>query len=315
MIQATFALASLRIADLLVVGPKTVSELGRLTGTKPDLLLTLLRLVATEGIFKEVDDRIFAQTEASDTLRTIWGEDRPTFNPVTLADSWIPQEIWLESLRSGKSAFELIHGSDFWDYISQDPQRTERYYESIRARSDLIAHEILHALNWDKVRTVVDVGGGTGSLLLELLRRFEHLTGILVEEARPTPAPNSLHDQALSRLNVVLGTFFEDVPPHGDVYILSRVLHDWSDEEAQQILNTVSQAMDVGTRLLIVDRIAPETDLPDEAKYSSVRMMLLFGGRERTLPEIRGMLLGAELEITKTTVTTTPYLIVEAVRR
>ena len=124
--------------------------------------------------------------------------------------------------------------------------------------------------------SLVDVGGGNGSLLVELLRRRRGLSGIVFDLPETTRDEASLGE----RCTFVAGNFFESVP-RGDVYILSTILHDWDDERAAAILRTIHAGAPTGARLLIIDAVIPAGNEPHGAKWLDLLMLALFGGRER----------------------------------
>jgi hypothetical protein len=146
----------------------------------------------------------------------------------------------------------------------------------------------LAAVEWRGDETVVDVGGGNGSFLRELLQPGQR--GVVLD------LPETVRDEdglAATGIEFVAGSFFEEVPP-GDVYVLGTVLHDWDDEQAASILRTIGRHG--GARVLIVDAVVPPGNEPHGAKWLDL-LMLAIGGRERTEPEWRALVEGAGLEV------------------
>ena len=161
------------------------------------------------------------------------------------------------------------------------------------ARSEQEARDVMASYDFGGVRRLVDVGGGRGVLLAEILRAHPAIHGILtdregaVAEARTHLEAASLGDRA----ECIAADFFETVPAGADTYLLSRVIHDWDDADAKRILATCRQAMDSASKLLIVDAILPERARERPAAIRmDLHMLLLLGARERTETEFRALL-------------------------
>ncbi len=145
--------------------------------------------------------------------------------------------------------------------------------------------ERLAAIEWQGDETVVDVGGGNGSLLIELLRTQPGLRGIVYD------LPETDRDEAAlgERIEFVEGSFFDRVP-QGDVYILGTILHDWDDERAAAILRTMRDCAPRHARVLIIDAVIPPGNEPHGAKWLDLLMLALFGARERNEEQWRSLL-------------------------
>ena len=122
-----------------------------------------------------------------------------------------------------------------------------RHVRKLGGKADRVADA-----GWRGDELVVDVGGGNGALLVELLRRRPGLRGVVFD------LPETTRDEAAfgGRIEFVAGSFFERVPP-GDVYVLSTILHDWDDDRAGQILRAIRAAAPDEGRLLVVDAVVP----------------------------------------------------------
>ena len=149
----------------------------------------------------------------------------------------------------------------------------------------------LAALDWRGDETVVDVGGGTGALLRGLLDRVPGLRGIVFD------LPETSRNEATfdDRLSFVAGSFFERAP-QGDVYVLSAILHNWDDQRAAAILNTIHAAAPADARLLVLDSVVPPGNGPHGSKWLDLLMLTLLGGRERDEEQWRALLNGAGFE-------------------
>ena len=199
----------------------------------------------------------------------------------------------LDAVRTGTTAFERVHGERFFEHLEGDPDRAAVFQESMAARSEREARDVVAAYDFGGVRRLVDVGGGRGILLAAILRAAPALRGVLldrpaaIQEARRRLDADGLGDRA----ECVAGDFFAAVPDGADAYLLSRVLHDWDDADAVRVLTTCRAAMGEGARLLVVEAILPRRakEAPDAIRMD-LHMLMLLGARERTEEEYRRLL-------------------------
>ena len=281
--RALAVVADLRVADALADGPRPVADLARHVGADPDTLHRLLRALATDGVFAENDGGSFRNTPASELLRTGWGEFAHLFGGVFYRT--------VERLdASGEPVFPAVFGSDFWSWLAEHPDERASF-DSAMEQGNERRVDRLAALTWRGDETVVDVGGGNGSLLLGLLSRQPGLRGIVFD------LPETVRDESAfgERCTFVAGSFFERVPV-GDVYVLSTILHDWDDERATAILRTIRAAAPEDARLLILDAVLPPGNEPHGAKWLDLLMLAFAGGRERDEAQWRALLANGGFE-------------------
>ena len=276
--RALAIVADLRVADALAGGPRPIDEVARKVGADADTLHRLLRALASDGVFAEEDNGLFRNTAASDLLREGgWDDFSHLFGGV-----WYRAVGELDA--SGRATFAPTNGTDFWSWLAAQPTERAAFdramVEGNGQRVDRIA-----GLDWRGDETVVDIGGGNGSLLVELVRRRPSLRGIVFDLPETNRDETSFGD----RIEFVAGSFFERVP-EGDVYVLSTILHDWDDEHAVKILRVISAAAAPHARLLIIDGVIAPGNEPDGTKWLDILMLTLFRGRERMEPEWRALL-------------------------
>jgi hypothetical protein len=281
---ATRALAivsELGVADALAAGPRPVTELAREVGADADTLHRLLRALASEGVFAETEPGVFGNTDASEVLRRGggWDDFAHLFGGV-----WHRTAGEL-SAAGGEPPFRRLFGTDFWDWLAQHPEERASFDRAMEQGWERRL-ERLAAVDWRGDEVVVDVGGGNGSLLVQLLRRHPGLRGIVLD----LPETNRDEDE-LSRAGIefVPGDFFERVPS-GDVYVLSTILHDWDDERAAAILRTVRAAAPSDARLILIESVVPPGNEPAGTKWLDLLMLALFAGRERDEEQWRALL-------------------------
>jgi hypothetical protein len=287
MTKALAVVADLGIAEALVDGPRDVDALAREADVDPDALHRLLRALASDGVFAEDEPGVFRATASSELLlRSGWKAFAHLFGGIfygAVADLD-------EAARTGSETFPKTFGEEFWSWLGvRSEERTafdSAMAEGKERKAGRLAKVELHA-----GETVVDVGGGNGALLGELLRGRPEVHGIVFD------LPETERDEGSFGDNVefVAGSFFERVP-RGDAYVLSSILHDWGDERATAILRTIRAAARPGARLFVAETVVQPGNDPDGSKWLDLLMLVLAGGRERTEDEWRALLEGAGLE-------------------
>ncbi|MBZ9558526.1 MULTISPECIES: methyltransferase [unclassified Modicisalibacter] len=312
--QCIHTAVELDIPAHLSQGPQTASELARAAAIEEGLLSRLMDHLVNEDIFARDESGRYGLTEAS---RFLLPESTNSLHP------WVECELhplyWLawthltEQLRSGTPAFELAHGRTFFDYLSQDKMARKRFDAEMRAASLGMGHFVAQQLDFPEGTTVVDVGGGDGSFLAQVLKRNPGTKGILFELPRTDDEFHpDMTDMIRNRRAIVeYGSFFEFLPPGGDAYIFSRVFHDFDDAAISQVLEKARATMRTQARLFIIDMILEQTrENPGKSSQDMV-MMLLLGGRERTQEEFCQMLAKEGFECISTIPTNTPLRILE----
>jgi O-methyltransferase domain/Dimerisation domain len=278
--RALAIVAELGIADALADGPRSVRELAEGAGADAETLHRLLRALASDGVFAEGEPGVFENTPASEVLRRGggWDDFARLFGGV-----WHRTAGDLDT--TGEPPFPRIFGTDFWDWLAQHPEERAAFDRAMEQGWERRV-ERLASVDWSGDELVVDVGGGNGSLLTELLRRRPGLRGIVLDLPETSRDEDAL---GAAGIEFVVGSFFEAVP-RGDVYVLSTILHDWNDERAAAILRTIRAAASAETRLLVIDSVVPAGNAPDGAKWLDLLMLALLGGRERSEQQWRALL-------------------------
>jgi hypothetical protein len=278
-------MADLHVADALAGGPRSVEDLSRENGADADTLHRLLRALASDGIFAEQAPGVFRNTETSALLAGDggWRDFAHLFGGV-----WLRTVAGLDA--SGATTFRRLFGTDFWPWLADHPDERAAFDRAMEQGTESRL-ERLARLEWRGDETVVDVGGGNGSLLVELQRLHPGIRGVVYDLPETVRSEDAFGD----RISFVEGSFFDRVPP-GDVYVLSTILHDWDDEGAAAILRTVRAASSPETRLIVLDGvIAPGND-PDGTKWLDLLMLATLGGRERSEREWRALLAAGGFE-------------------
>jgi hypothetical protein len=274
--RALALVADLRVPHALMAGPRSHEELARERGVDADTLYRVLRALASDGIFEETEPGLFRNTAASELLASEgWDDFAHLFG-----NAWMQAASALEV--SGEESFSHVHGSDFWSWLAAHPQERAGFDRAM-AQGWQSRLERLQRVAWGDDELVVDVGGGSGSLLLALLEQHPRMRGVVFD------LPETVRDAAAlgERCRFIEGSFFEAVP-HGTTHLLSTILHDWDDESAKRILQTVRAA--AGDRLIILDSVIEPGNGPDGAKWLDLLMLALCRGRERSAEQWRALL-------------------------
>jgi len=288
--QTIGAVVRLGIPELVSERPRSVAELADVSGANPDALRRALRTLVSLGVF-EHSDGVVGHTELSellcrDTPGSVEGQARlfSGFQYATWADAF-------ETFRTGEPAFPRVHGEPMFDWFDDHPEEAETFNRAMGQRA-MGRRTPLVDRDWSRERTVVDVGGGTGATLTALLAARPHLSGTIVdlEHAREGAEAAIAAAGVGDRCAFVAGSFFEEVPVGADAYVLSAILHDWSDERASAILRTCRAAMSPDARLFLVEAVIAPGDDPDWMKLLDLHMLVALGGRERTEAEWRELL-------------------------
>jgi hypothetical protein len=186
-----------------------------------------------------------------------------------------------------------------WEYRRRHPEDGEVFDAAMRALSRADSVGILAAHDFGGYGTVADIGGGTGAVLAAVLAAHPAVRGLLFDQPHVVSGADGVLGAAgvAERVRVVPGDFFVEVPAGADAYVLARVLHDWSDEDAARILRRVRAAMTADARLLLLEGVVGPPNEDPLVKFLDVMMLVSAGGRERTEVEWRELLAGADLEL------------------
>ena len=317
--QALYVAAKLGVADVLDSRPQEAEAIAGAVGARAVPLRRVLRALAAAGVFCELEDGSFACNDAAAPLRSS--------APGGVRDVVINfgEEMYrsfgelLHTVRTGETAFDHVYGAPLFEYYAANPQTEASAAARMLARTLPAAREFAASDVLRGARIVVDVGGGAGALLAEVLRARPDVAGVLLERPGMLKlARDYLAGQGVAeRCRLVEGDFFSSVPAGGDVYVLKSVLHDWDDERCVAILRTCRAAMDQAARLLIVELTLPQRMTPRPELVSAALLDLIMlayaGGRERTEAEFAQLLDHASLRLAGATALKAGPRVLEAV--
>ncbi len=290
-----YVVATLRIADHMAAGTTEVDRLAALSGADAESLHRVLRHLVSKGLFEEPTAGQFALNDTAqgllDPQMRIW-LDLGGFGG-RMAYAW---GTLLSAVQTDKPAYTQAFGRTFWDDLDAHPDIAADFDAGMGPAGHGIPDPrvLLEPAEWDSIRRVVDVGGGTGALLAEILRTQPHVHGTLVDLSRTVARSGELFQAAgvMDRVTIAAQSFFDPLPPGLDLYLLKSVLGDWPDREAVVILRRCAEAARPSGRIVILSGVVPDDNVPPE-----LLMMVLVGGKDRSLREFHMLAGEAGLEV------------------
>lgn len=287
--------ATLGVANHIAAGLSRVEEIALAAGAEPSALSRVLRHLVGVGVFEEPEPGRFALNEAArgfldSSVRL--GFDLDGFGG-RMAHAW---NGLLDTVRTGDPAYAKIFGRPFWDDLEVHP-RIAVFFDELMgpAGHGTPDPDVLIDDDWGSIRTVVDVGGGTGALLAAILQAHPDVRGILVDLPATVARSGALFQAAgvAERVTTVAQSFFDPLPAGADLYLLQKVLDDWPDREAQSILDRCAEAARPDGRVAVLSGVEPD----DRGASPALLMLVLVGGKHRTLSEFRALSRDAGLEV------------------
>jgi hypothetical protein len=307
--RAVSVAAELGIADRLVAAPRTAAELAEELHLNENALRRLLRALVSEGFFTETDGR-FANSPKTEGLRSdVPWSMRASARAQLGQEHYGSWEELLYCLQTGKDGVSKHYGVPVWEYYARNPERGAVFNASMTSLTSGIEHAVLAAYDFTPFSHIVDVGGGHGRLLSQILTAAPSARGTLFDQPGVVGGAPKLDP----RIEKAPGDFFQAVPRGGDLYTMKFIIHDWNDEQSIAILKNVRAAMAPAGKVLLLETVIPEGTDPAFSKFMDLNMLVMTGGQERTRAEYARLLAAAGLRLTRVTSTQSPCSIVEAV--
>jgi O-methyltransferase domain/Dimerisation domain len=313
--QALYAAAALGVADQLVAGPAPVKALAERVGAHAPSLHRLLRTLASVGVFTEPQPGVFALTPLGQTLTSSQPGSMRDLAIMWMETHYAPFAELIHAVRTGRPAAEQLYGEPFFAWLSHHPEQASRFSGAMaNLTSGGFKTAAIASLPLGGTRTIVDVGGADGTVLATILAGHPHMRGVLFDLPHViTDAPRTLARHGVDdRVDCVGGDFFESVPAGADAYLVSVVLHNWPDQQAQRILANIAAAGGSGGRLLMIEFVVPPGDTPHLSKMSDLNMLAMLDGKERTETEWRELLTAADFTGIEIHQTGTPLSVIQA---
>lgn len=301
--QTLWAGVELGVFEELADERASAEDVAGALGLDPDNTYRLLRGLASLELLEEHPDGTFSINERGEHLtrnhpmslrgiaRLVEGEEQYAIWPS------LPELV----ATGEEDAFEEVHGASLFEYVQENPEHAEVFDEGMTSHSSVETRDVLGVLDdyrFGETAHLCDVGGGGGHLLSHLLEDRPYLTGEVLElpqvaeKAGKVPERLDVDD----RIAFTPGDMFEAVPG-ADAYFLKHILHDWTDRECIEILDSVTEAAGTGTPVMVAEYVVPGPDEPHFAKLFDLHMLLCTGGRERTVEEYGELFDRAGLEL------------------
>ncbi|NVI86894.1 methyltransferase [Actinomadura sp. BRA 177] len=301
--QALYAAAALRLADHVAAGHRTAKALAVEVGADGDGIARLMRLLVGLGVFAGDDHAGYDLTPLAQLLRS---DARGSMRDMCVLYGEEFHRAWgavATTVKTGRSGFEASFQQDLHSYLAESPGAGAKFLRAMNAGS-VFFEDVPRVYDFTGCRTVTDLAGGSGLLLSTVLRAAPAARGVLFDRPHMLAvAEEHLAAAVPGRYELVAGDFFGSVPGGSDVYLLSRVLQDWEDRGCVRVLTNVRKAMmKTAARLLVVERVIPTGAgegrlLP---QLFDLHLLMMAGGRERTLDGYRSLLEAAGLRLTAT---------------
>jgi SAM-dependent methyltransferase len=297
---AVYSAARLRVADHLADGVRDIEELAKRTDTHAESLYRLMRALAGAGYFREEDNRRFTTTPLAEYLRS------DTEDSVKDLVLFYGQEVYRaygalsDAVRTGKRAFDLEYGMPLWEYLDTVQATGDAFRKGMGAAVWTEQLPLPRTYSFAGIDTLVDVGGGTGSMLAAVLHEHPEMKGVLVEiSAGMDHTKRHFREAGVEdRVELCEGSAFDELP-EADGYLISCVLHAMDDEQSVRVLRRMRDSIKPGGRVVILERIVPEGNDPGLARMLDLTMMLMNGGKERTEQEWRTLFAASGFRFTQ----------------
>jgi hypothetical protein len=308
--------ADFGIPDVLKSGPKENEQLAELMGVHASSLYRLMHALTSAGLFAEDDNRGFALTPLGSALCSDSPASLRAFAIEVLARSHCAAwENLGYSIKTGGTAFSLVYGASRSKYNAKHPGEAGASAEGISSFNTVTTDAIVASYDFSPAGTIVDLGGGDGSVLAAVLKAHPHLQGVLADLPHVIDgAWQRLKKEGLADRCVVVPVDFFKLIPKGDVYLLKWIIHDWDDERAQIILQNCCAAMAHTDRLLLIESVVGSESNTRFSNFMDLAMLVMSGGRERTEMEYRALLGRASLKLTRIVPTKIEMSLIEAKR-
>jgi len=306
--EALYVAASLGVADSLADGPKTAEALAESSGADPVYLKRVLRALSQAGMFREEADGFALAPMATFLQRGVEGSLHSAALLFGGEHASRLVGLLLDCVKRGESAVHMEFGGEWTNWVQRNPEHAQLFNGVMTSYATLAMSGVLDAYDFSYASQLVDVGGGHGRVIADILRRYPSMRGVLFDMPHAFAGGQAtLANAGLSeRCQVVSGDFFVSVPAGADAYLLSRVLHDWTDSDAVRLLANIRSAIVPYGRLIVLEAMLGQEGKGMYPVLSDLNMMVRTGGCERTEAEYRAIFRAAGFELTRAVPTTSP---------
>jgi hypothetical protein len=311
--KALYVAAKLNVADALANGPLSIDDLSNQVEAESKKLYRIMRALSSMGIFHEEPNRHFSLNPVAEYLKSdISGSFRSTimmFNEETYEAAG----DLLHAAQTGSTPFDHRFGVPLFEFIQQHPEKGTLFNQAMVELNGADLDIALEGYDFSEAKVVADIGGGLGHALQKVLSLYPGIRGVLFDQPEVIEGASAVIENSgfSDRIDLVPGNFFESIPVKADIYLVSRVLHDWSDEESVLILKNIAASAHSDIRLVIGEFVIGAPNVPDFGIIADLIMMSLLSGEERRMSEFEEILNGAGFEMIRVIPTKSKMSLVE----
>jgi len=311
--RLVYVAAALKLPDFLADGPKEAEEVAAETATDPAALYRVMRSMAAIGLLSEDAQHRFSLQPLGAVLKSGTPSHAAA---LILGGDLLTRSLdhFVYSVRTGKPGFDAAFGKPMFEWLGENTADANLFNLTMVGFHGLEPAAVAAAYDFSGFGTVADVGGSTGNMLATILERYEGPKGILFDLPHVVKDASALFAKRglTERVRIEAGSFFETAPKGADAYLLSHVIHDWDPQQCQTILGNVRRSMAQNGRLLLVEMVLPEGNVPHPGKFLDMVMLTTPGGEERTPSQYETLLDQAGFRMTRVVPTASAVSVVEA---
>lgn len=313
--QSLYVVTKLGIPDILSEEPKTVENLSEITKSYAPFLYRIMRALASIGFFYENENRVFSITPMGEMLQ----KNKMQAIVLMFLSEW-HNHAWeklFHSVQTGNVAFDTAFGKPCFEWFKENPEEADVFNKANQIKAVASHTMITNFYDFSHLNSIVDIGGGYGGLLYNILNAFPHIKGIVAdlpymkEKVEKQITDNNLR----GRCDFRECNFFEKFPDGYDCYILSNILHDWDDDKCEKILKNCYNVMHPNGILIVIESIIPDRNVFSIAKLLDIEVLVMGGGKERTEIEYRELLNKSGFNLSKIIDTKESVSILECVKQ
>ena len=304
----------LNLAEIIAKEEKTVEEIAKQSNTDASALYRLMRALASENIFKETKPGSFKNNKFSNSLREGPGNFKYMIKQQLNKTNWEIINDLKYSVTSGSNAAQKILGSDIFTHLENTPEKNELYNKAMSETSLLSSAAIVSAYSFRGINTLVDLGGGDGTLLFNILQKHHQLNGILFDFPHVVQSANEQAKKfgVENKVQIIPGSFLNTKIPVADTYILKNILHLFDDETSIRLLKSIRESMNGKGKILVVEAVISKDNKPAFGKIFDLQMLIgTEDGKERTETEFRDIFIQAGFNLSRVVKTVSPLCVIE----
>ena len=308
--------ADLNLAEHLKKTERSISELAKVTNTHEESLYRLMRMLSSQGIFKEKKNRLFINNRLSNILLDQQNSMRHMIIHQVNGINWKMFEDLDYVVKTGNNAAQKVLGMDVFEYLEQNPDKNKIYNHAMTNSSLMLSYAILSEYNFSKVKSIIDIGGGQGILLAIILHKYKTIRGKIFDLPHVVEGVTGISKQynVSDRLETISGNFFETIPVGADMYFLKSIIHNLSDEQCIKLLNDIKVILPEKGKILIIEPVIENNNKYSFAKLYDIQMLVgRDGGKERTKEEFKEIIKKSDLKLNRIIQTAAPFSIIEIV--